>query len=190
MKTVRVIAATAVLLFVAACGGEDEPEARPTVPADFEVPAGVTITAGGTTLTEDESATVVYQVGDGAASAITVTVTAVRKGDIEDFKFFSLDDAAKKSTPFYVDLTVENRGPAGIGGVALPVFAHDSENTIYPANELVGDFKPCPNPTLPSSFLPEQKADLCLVYLVPEGRALQSVDLQPGEPRDAIHWTP
>lgn len=179
------------LLAVAACGGDDpaKPKPTPTVPDDFDVPAGVEITKGGTQLTEDESATVVYRVGE-ATSAITVTVTGVRKGSMDDFAHFSLDAEAKKSTPFYVDLTVVNRGPAGIGGIALPVFAHDSEGTYYPANELVGEFEPCPDPVLPKSFLPESEASLCLVYLVPKGRALQSVDLQTGEPEDAIAWTP
>ena len=46
------------------------------------------------------------------------------------------------------------------------------------------------NSTLPKSFLPGATAKLCLVYLVPKGRALQSVDLQTGSAKDAITWTP
>lgn len=155
------------------------------------MPAGVTLTKGGTKLTEDESASVIYQVGTKATSAITVTVAAVRKGSIKkDFTFFSLDDATKASTPFYVDVTVTNEGPAGLGGAALPIFAHDSSNTNLPANDIVGTFRPCRNSTLPKSFLPGATANLCLVYLVPKGKALQSVDLQTGSARDAITWTP
>ena len=119
-----------------------------------------------------------------------MTVTSVAKGDIEDFKFFSLDDESKQSTPFYVNVTVKNDGPAGLGGAALPIYSHDSTNTIFPPNELVGDFPPCPTPALPTTFLPGASADLCLVYLVPKGKALQSVDLQTGSAKDAITWTP
>lgn len=179
------------LAALAACGGSDakKDEAVP-VPKGFDVPAGVTLTKGGTVLTEDKSASVIYQVGSAAASAITVTVTQVKKGDIKDFRFFSLDDETKQASPFYVNVTVKNEGPAGLGGAALPIYAHDSSNTIFPPNELVGKFKPCPNPSLPKTFLPGSSADLCLVYLVPKGKALQSVDLQTGSAKDAITWTP
>lgn len=194
VKSFRIVAAVAALAFVAGCGGSSDggkkSDAVP-VPKGFEVPKGVTLTKGGTTLTEDKPASVVYQVGDKAASAITVTVASVRKGSIKrDFAFFSLDAVSKASSPFYVDLTVKNEGPAGLGGAALPIFAHDSSNTNLPANQIVGNFKPCKNSTLPKSFLPGATAKLCLVYLVPKGKALVSVDLQTGSTKDAITWTP
>ncbi|AXT85463.1 hypothetical protein C6I20_09865 [Aeromicrobium sp. A1-2] len=186
------IAAAVSLALVGGCSStpEKKSDAVP-VPQGFDVPAGVTLTKGGTTLTEDKPASVIYQVGTKATSAITVTVSAVRKGSIkEDFTFFSLDDETKAATPFYVDITVTNEGPAGLGGAALPIFAHDSSNTNLPANDIVGTLLPCQNSTLPKSFLPGATAKLCLVYLVPKGRALQSVDLQTGSAKDAITWTP
>ncbi len=188
-RPARIIAALTLLVAVAACGSDAKDDEVP-VPKGFEVPAGVNLTPGGTVLTEDKSASVIYQVGSSAASAITVTVTEVRKGDMADFKFFSLDEETRQSTPFYVKVTVKNEGPAGLGGAALPIYSHDSSNTIRQANELVGNFAPCPNPALPESFLPGASADLCLVYLVPKGKALQSVDLQTGSAKDAITWTP
>ncbi|WP_344770629.1 hypothetical protein [Aeromicrobium panaciterrae] len=185
-----VAAVVAAFLVLSACGGSDAKDEGVPVPKGFDVPDGVTLTAGGTTLTEDESASVVYQVGTSAASAITVTVTQVAKGTIDDFKFFSLDEASKQASPFYVSVTVKNEGPAGLGGAALPIYAHDDSNTIFPPNELVGNFPPCPTPSLPATFLPGSEAKLCLVYLVPKGKALQSVDLQTGSAKDAITWTP
>lgn len=193
VKRFSLIATLAALALVAGCSSsspEKKSDAVP-VPKGFDVPAGVTLTKGGTKLTQDMPASVIYQVGDRAASAITVTVSAVRKGSIKrDFTFFSLDDATKASSPFYVDVTVKNEGPAGLGGAALPIFAHDSSNTDLPTNDIVGTFKPCRTPTLPKSFLPGATAKLCLVYLVPKGKALQSVDLQTGSSKDAITWTP
>lgn len=160
------------------------------VPKGFDVPAGVTLTKGGTQLAEDQSASVVYQVGDRAASAMTVTVDAVKKGSIKDFRFFSLDAETKKATPFYVTVQVKNEGPAGLGGAALPIYAHDDSNTNLQASDIVGTFKRCPNAKLPKSFLAGESAKLCLVYLVPKGRALVSVDLQTGDPKDTITWKP
>jgi hypothetical protein len=188
---VRSTAVALTLVVLAACSSkakDDEPAVP--VPKGFDVPAGVKLTPGGTKLTEDHSASVIYQVGTKATSAITVTVSQVAKGNIKDFRFFSLDSATKKASPFYVTVTVKNEGPAGLGGVALPIYAHDSSNTIFPPNELVGKFKPCPQSALPKSFLPGSTAKLCLVYLVPKGKALQSVDLQTGSSKDAISWTP
>ncbi len=161
------------------------------MPKGFDPPAGVTITEGGSTLELGKAGTAVYRVGEKAASAVTVAVNEVKKGDIKkDFTFFSLDDELKASTPYYVRLNVVNEGPSGLGGVAIPILAHAASNTVFPPNELVGDFKPCPNPALPESFLPNAKADLCLVFLLPKGETLQSIDLQTGKEADALHWKP
>lgn len=190
------ISATALVAVFALAGcssGSDGKAAAtpsPTVPKGFEVPAGATLTKGGAKLGQDDSATVVYQVGDKAASAVTVRIAEVKKGSIKDFAFFSLDDATKKATPFYVTVEVKNEGPAGLGGGALPIYAHDDSNTNLQASDIVGTFKPCQKSKLPPSFLPGATAKLCLVYLVPKGRALVSIDLQTGSAKDAITWKP
>ena len=184
----------AAALVLAGCSGSSEPTAAPTtptatVPDGFELPSGVTLTQGGSSVPVGSPATVVYQLADGAASAVTVTVSAIDPGTIDDFRFFSLDEATKKSSPYYVKVSVRNDGPAGLGGAALPIFAFDSTGTNLPANDIVGSFAPCPTPTLPESFLPGGTADVCLVYLLPEGRTLTSVNLQTGTTKDAIRWT-
>lgn len=154
------------------------------------MPDGVTLTLPGSTVDVGKPATVVFEVGNSAASAITVTVAAVRKGTIKDFRFFSLDAASKESTPFYVDVTVQNEGPAGLGGVSIPVLAHTASNTVYPPNELVGTFAPCPTSALPKSFLPGTGAKFCMVFLLPKGETLRTIDLQTGSEADAVHWRP
>ncbi|MRK01196.1 hypothetical protein GEV27_06640 [Aeromicrobium sp. S22] len=195
MRTRRIAAvAAAAALVLGGCssGSEDKPKAskETTAPAGFDVPPGVKLTSGGTRLDEGKPATVVHQVGDRAASAVTVRVLKVKKGSIKDFRFFSLDAETRRSTPYYVTVKVTNDGPAGLGGAALPLFVRDDSNTQLPANDIVGTFKPCPRSTLPKSFLPGASARLCLVYLVPKGRSLVSVDLQTGAAKDAITWRP
>lgn len=184
---------TVAALTLAGCSSS-EPDATPAttaaVPKGFDVPSGVTITKGGTTVAVGAPATVVYQPGDRGTSAVTVTVAEVKKGSMKDFRFFSLDEQTKRSSPYYVRVSVKNEGPAGLGGGALPIFALDSTNTNLPANDIVGTFKPCPTPTLPASFLPGATAELCLVYLVPEGRTLTAISLQTGTTQDAIGWKP
>lgn len=188
MSTRTVLAGlAAAALLVSGCSGSEEPSG-PATPKGFELPSGVELTDPGTTLDLGKPATVVLELGDGAASAVSVTVDEIREGDIADFRFFSLDAASKKATPFYVDLTVRNDGPAGMGGAAVPLLAHTDANTVYPASELVGDFEPCPASSLPDSFLAGSTATICSVYLVPEGEALETMDLQPGAAADAVRW--
>jgi hypothetical protein len=179
----------ATVLLVGCGGASDEPSTVP-VPKGFDVPSGTELTKGGTSLTAGHSASVVYQVADKTRSVIQVTVSSVAKGDIGDFRFFSLDEASKASTPFYVKATVKNLGPAGLGGAPLPLYAHDSDNSIAPPNQLIGEFEPCPHGSLPKSFLPGATAQVCLVYLVPKGTTLVSIDLQTSDQRDAITWQP
>lgn len=188
----RVVALVAATTLAAGCSSSEPAAPRSTAttaPKGIDLPAGVTLTKGGTSgLKVGTPATAVYQLGDRAASAVTVTIADVTKGTMEDFRFFSLDEATKKSTPYYVKVGVKNEGPAGLGGAALPIYALDSTRTSLPPNDIVGTFKPCPNPTLPESFLPGAAAELCLVYLIPEGRKLTAVTLQTGSTADAITW--
>ncbi len=183
-----VVAATLGLLLVGGCSGEEEQAPAPT-PSGFEVPDGVELTPGGTELAVGEPGTVVVDLGGAAASAVTVEVSAVDRGTMRDFRFFSLDETVRASTPYYVRATVTNEGPAGLGGVSVPLLAHSDADTVYPASELVGSFEPCPTSTVPESFLAGSSADVCLVFLVPEGETLRTVDLQPGDPSDAVRWT-
>jgi hypothetical protein len=194
-RAVGAAAASVVVLVLALAGcSSSEPAPRPTATSatstSFRPPAGVTITPGGTRLDVGRPATVVHQVADSAPSAMTVTVTAVERGSMKDFRYFSLDEATRKSSAYYVRATVENDGPAGLGGAAMPLLAVDSTSTKIPANDIVGTFDPCPTSTLPESFLPGASAELCLVYLLPKGRSLTSVALQTSTPADAITWTP
>lgn len=187
-----VLVALASALVLAGCDGSaPPPKAAVTTsatPRAIEPPAGVTLTPGGTALTVGQPASVVHRVGDSAASVITVTVAGATKGSIDDFRFFSLDDASKASTPYYVKVSVTNEGPGGLGGASLPMFARDETGADIPANDIVGTFDPCPVRTLPASFLPGASTELCLVYLVPAGRRLRGVALQTGTREDVITW--
>jgi hypothetical protein len=172
---------------LAACQSDTKP--RPVVPDGFDVPRGVRITDGGAKRQLGKPATVVYQIEQRTASAVTVTVTRVDHGDLaRDFKFFNLPDEVKTSTPLYVHLHVRNEGPSGLGGVALPILLRTTKDRVYPPNDLVGEFRPCPHAALPASFLAGSRADLCLVFLLPRGQQAKSVDIQTGKAHDAIHY--
>lgn len=159
------------------------------MPEGFDVPKGVKITAAGANRPVGRPATVVYQIEQRAASAITVTVSDIEVGDLaRDFQFFNLPEDVRSSTPLYVRLHVRNEGPSGLGGVALPVYLRTSDGNALPPNDVVGNFRPCPNAALPTSFLAGSQADLCLVFLLPKDSTAKSVDIQTGKPRDAVHF--
>jgi hypothetical protein len=186
-RTRAVAVLVAVVALVGACSSGSEPDPVPT-PRGFDLPSGVTLTRPGAALALGRPGTAVVDLGDGAASAVTVVVRAVRKGSIRDFRFFSLDAQSRASTPYYVDVTVRNDGPAGLGGSSLPVLAHSDADVVYPASELVGEFEPCPSAALPGRFLPGSSARLCFVYLVPRDETVETIDLQPGDPQAALRW--
>lgn len=170
-------------------GCQSDPKPPPVVPDGFEIPEGVRITDGGAKREVGKPATVVYQIEQRAASAVTVTVTEVVAGDLaRDFRFFNLPEEVKSSTPLYVHVRVKNEGPSGMGGVALPILLRTAKGQVFPPNDLVGDFRPCPKAALPASFLAGATAEICLVYLLPKGQEVRSVDVQTGEPRNAIHF--
>ncbi|MGA8850586.1 MAG: hypothetical protein WB508_02595 [Aeromicrobium sp.] len=178
----------AVMLTLGACGSSEP--APPTVPTPqgFELPSDVTLTDPGTELALGEPGTVVLEVDDGAASAVTLTVNEITKGTIEDFRFFSLDAASKASTPYYVSATVRNEGPAGLGGLGAPFVAHDDANTIVPPNVINGSFRPCPSTEVPKSFLAGDATEMCLVFLMAKGRTLVSIDALSDDPATAVRW--
>ena len=172
------------------CGSENsKPKASAT--PDVDLPAGVSLTAPSTKLKVGQEGTFVYEVGGGASSAVTATVEKVAKGSIkEDFKFFTLDAESKSATPYYVEIAVTNHGPAGLGDAPAPFVIHDDQNSVAAPNAITGTFKPCPNRTLPASLLPGKSADICLVFLLPAGRKLVSIDARTPDPATAIRWNP
>jgi hypothetical protein len=174
-------------LVLSAC--QSEPTRGSDVPEGFDIPRGVKITNRGANRQIGRPATVVYQIEQRAASAMTITVSEVEKGDLaRDFQFFNLPEDVRSSTPLYVHLHVRNEGPSGMGGVALPVYLRTTSGSALPPNDVVGTFRPCPRAALPPSFLAGSKANLCLVFLVPKGATAKSVDVQTGKARDAIHF--
>ncbi|MBK5218141.1 MAG: hypothetical protein JJE02_11200 [Propionibacteriales bacterium] len=189
VKALQLVIAAAVMAALVGCGSEPKKNEVP-VPKGFDVPAGVTLTEVGTKLVKGDSASAVYQIADQTRSAITVSVTKVTKGDMADFTFFSLDDKSKKSTPYYINATIRNEGPAGLGGAPVPLYVHDSSDAISPPNEIVGNFEPCQNRSLPKSLLPKGSAKVCLVYLVPENTKLVSIDLQTADMDEPVSWKP
>jgi hypothetical protein len=166
----------------------DAPTESPT--ADVSVPEGVAVTAQGSDLGFGDSATVVFEPDQKRETILQLTVTRARKGRLDDFQGFILDnDYKKKASYYYVDVAVENLGEGDVGGAPVPLWGVNQDNTLLPAVNFTTKFKPCDSTPLPKKFQPGDSLETCLVYLSPDKGSLESVSFRPDQAFDPIEWT-
>jgi len=208
----RLAAATAVLVvgsLVGGCAGDvEDPDPQPTSsaseptepsessPSDEEtaylpVPEGVALTPPGTKLRVGDSAVVAWEPRQDLVGVLDVTVTRlVRTWFADSFEGWQLDDKTRKSTPYFVRVSITNVGETDVGGRDVPLYAVDPTDTLIQASSFQAKFEPCPgNGVFPKKFKPGDAKDLCLVYLVPDGGRLTAVSFRPVQEFDPITWT-
>lgn len=193
-------------LVLAGCGGGDDnggtpgpsgstssgtPSEATSTDAGYgvEIPAGVTVTEPGSTLAFGDPATIAWTPRQGLIGALLLKVTKVRKGTIKDFSGFVIGDDVKASTPYYVDVTVKNVGPADLSGVMTPLYLVDQTNTLYEQNKFESTFAPCSAKPLPEKFVTGKIAQVCLVYLAPNHGTFEAVSFRPSQEFNPITWT-
>lgn len=183
-------------------GGDEEPGAdeSPSVSsdasasesptADVSVPEGVEVTAQGSDLEFGDSAVVAFEPDQKRSTLLGLTVKGARKGRLDDFKGFILDDPYKrKASYYYVNVSVENVGEGDVGGTPVPLWGVNGENTLLPAVNFTTDFKQCASTPLPKKFEAGDTIDTCLVYLSPDKGTLEAVSFRPDQAFDPIEWT-
>lgn len=183
-------------------GGNEEPGAdeSPSVSndasasesptADVSVPEGVEVTAQGSDLEFGDSAVVAFEPDQQRSTLLGLTVKGARKGRLDDFKGFILDDPYKrKANYYYVNVSVENVGEGDVGGTPVPLWGVNGDNTLLPAVNFTTDFKQCASTPLPKKFEAGDTIDTCLVYLSPDKGTLEAVSFRPDQAFDPIEWT-
>lgn len=182
-------------LGLAGCGGTDDgkaapsPSPSPTAPTPtVEVPSGVTLTDPGTTLDFGQPATVPYRPNDRRGSVLELTVTSVRRATIDDFAAYVLDKRTRRSTPYYVKVTVANAGTGDVGGTDVPLWAVDGSDTLVHSSTFTNSFQRCPSQSLPKRFGPGERLRTCLVYLLPDRGELTAVSFRPLQAFAPIEW--
>lgn len=209
-RSLRVLSAPRLVALVTAAGltlagcssGDDVPSAEEAASAsssvsptesptaDVSVPEGVTVTAQGTDLSFGDSAVVVFEPDQKRSTLLEMTVTKARKGALEDFKGFILDDEYKrKANYYYVNVRVENVGEGDVGGAPIPLWGVNGDNTLLPPVNFTTEFKTCASTPLPKKFEPGDEVDTCLVYLSPDNGSLVSLSFRPDQLFDPIEWT-
>ena len=190
------VAVTLAGLTLAGCSGGGDaatspsPSASPSPSTTVSIPAGQSLTDQGSGLKFGDTATVVFEPTKNAGSVLQLTVDGARPGPLSDFKGFILDDPYKKNAHYYyVDVKVKNVGKGDVGGVPVPLWGVNGDNTLLPAVNFTTTFKPCPSKPLPKTFGPGDTLDTCLVYLSPDKGTLDSVSYRPSQEFNPITWT-
>jgi hypothetical protein len=169
------------------------PKAAPTpsLPTgDVQVPSGVTLTKAGETLRYGESATVAYEPNPSSthSSVLQLSVSSVQAGRISDFASYQLSTETKKSTPYYVKVTVKNVGTGDLSRTGIPLYAVDSSNSLNQQTSFNNTFAKCPSQPLPAGFTGGKSVSTCLVFVLRPGQSLTKVSYRPLQAFPPISW--
>lgn len=187
--------AAAATLVLSGCSGSSDPAAEPTPSATtasvspyLPVPAGVELTKPGSQLNVGDHAVVAYEPRQDQVGALDIAVTKLEKTSIDDFSAWQLSDDQKKSTPYYVRVTIENVGDTDLGGREIPLYVVNDDNVLLESTPFASSFAPCPSTGFPEKFGPGATTNACLVYLAPNHGELVAVSFRPEESFNPITW--
>lgn len=191
----------ALALALTGCGGgddgEDEANGEETTssstasPTDEESasPASDGMTEPGTELALKQPAKITWQPRAGLSGVATIAVHRLDQVAIKDFSAFQLTPEHRRSTPYYVTVTVRNDGNTDLANVMPPLYLDDGSDVLQPPVAITSLYKPCPSRGLPKPFTQGMSAKLCLVFLAPPKTKLESIVLRPSEAFEPISWT-
>lgn len=171
-------------------GSSPSASGSPSPSTTVSIPPGQQLTQQGTNLSFGDSATVVFEATKQAGTVLKITVPGARQGTLADFRSFTLDDPYKRQANYYyVNVSVENVGDGDVGGVPVPLWGVNGDNTLLPAVNFTTDFTKCPSKPFPAKFGPGAKLNTCLVYLSPNKGSLDAVSYRPSQEYNPITWT-
>jgi hypothetical protein len=149
---------------------------------------GVRLTPGGTRLKLGETARVSWQPDQKTTGVAALTVTGLLKMPISAFSAWRLKPRTRRSTPYFVQVTVRNLGHSDLSDVGVPLYLLDQRGSLLQASTFRAKFTPCPSRPLPPKFTRGDKTDVCLVYFAPDHGKLVAISYRPTEDFDAITW--
>ncbi|WP_210504224.1 hypothetical protein [Nocardioides xinjiangensis] len=190
--------ATALALTVPACspaeprGGEDPSPPTKGAAADDGEDGEVSGDGGtepGAELAFGEPAVLVWQPTRDVTGELELTVAAVAEQRPSVFDGWAGDEAVDEARPYFATVTLANVGDADLGGQDVPLYLRDTVGSLGAPWTVGGDFEACQSGPLPDPFEPGAEAEMCLVYLVPEGGRVRDLVFQPTEGYDPISWS-
>jgi hypothetical protein len=187
-----VVLATVLTASLTACGGggaDEPPVPAPAPAASAEDPGGVSATEPGTALEHGDAATLVWQPAAEVTGALDLTVEAVQERRASVFEGWVADDSLETARPYFVTVALTNVGESDLAGQGVPLYLRDDRGRLGAPWTLGGDFTPCQSGPLPDPFEAGASAELCLVYLAPDGARIEDMVFEPTEGYDPITWT-
>ncbi len=178
---------TALVLSTSACAPDDPgstPDPATTTAVDPDVGTGP-----GTDLAFGETATLVWQPEADIAGVLELSVDAVAEQRQSVFDGWVRDDVMAASRPYFVTVTLTNAGEADLGGQQVPLYLRDAAGALGAPWTLGGDFTACQSGPLPTPFAAGAEAEMCLVYLAPDGARVRDLVFEPTEGYDPITWS-
>ncbi|MCX6397832.1 MAG: hypothetical protein NTV23_15200 [Propionibacteriales bacterium] len=196
MKPLVRAAVLAVVVPVALTGCGPDTKEKAVVPSpgaapsDVSVPSGTALSPYGSELKFGDTATVGYAPNSNRASVLKLTVVSVTQGSVaKDLGGYSLNDRMRQSTPFYVQVDVENVGIGDVGKTPVPLFLEDNRKALIGPSTFTDNFTKCPSKPFPTTFAPKAKARFCLVYLTPNRGTFSAMSFRPSQANNPIRWT-
>ena len=166
--------------------GTASTSATPSLP----VPAGVELSPEGSQLAVGDTATVAYELRQGVVGVLDIKVNRIEKTSFKkSFVGWDLDQGQKKSNPYFVRVTLTNRGDTDLGGKAIPLYIVDGHNTLVEPTPFASAFPPCEPGAFPKKFKSGRSMKACLVFLSPKKGDLTAVSFRPTQEFDPITWT-
>lgn len=184
LRTLVLAAALAVPL--TGCGGAGSADDTPTNLATTAVDAG---TDPGTALAYGEAATLVWQPSAELTGELELSVDAVAEQRPSVFEGWNRDDAMAAARPYFVTVSLTNTGESDLGDQVVPVYLRDDRGTLGAPWTVGGEFTDCQSGPLPAPFPPGESAEICLVYLAPDGARIEDMVFEPTEGYDPISWS-
>jgi len=169
-----------------AASGSPSAAASPYLP----VPDGVELTAQGSRLGVGDDAVVAYEPRQDSVGVLDIKVTKLERTTFErSFQGWQLDDATRRTTPYFVTVKIRNVGRTDLGGRPIPLYIVDGRNTLIESSTFASSFKPCPSGPFPKKFRPGSTLSTCQVYLSPKHGDLTAVSFRPTQDFNPITWT-
>ena len=168
--------------------GHSQPQDQPTASTSVPAPQGITVTPQGTSLRVGQAATVAWRPNQKTVGAIKMAVTSQEQVPIRTFRDFRLDRATRRSTAYFVHVSVKNLGSSDLSHVPVPLYLLDHRHTLLQASTFQARFPACPSRPLPGRFKRGSRTTVCLVYFVPRHGKLVAMSFRPSEDYDAITW--
>lgn len=185
----RTVLLTTVLALSTSSCSAAPPEEDATPESTPSVAAGEATTAPGTDLELGDSAVLGWQPTSSLTGVLDLTVEAIAEQPQSVFDGWVRDEVMAAARPYFVTVSLTNAGETDLAGQVVPLYLRDDNGALGAPWTLGGDFTACQSGPLPSPFEPGAEAEMCLVYLVPDGAGIQDMVFEPTEGYDPITWT-